>query len=141
MGRAAEAVARALQEIASSADFPVNMHRTFDARKHPRDRRGRFRELPAGVVTRALERAGEAHHSYEKGLGKPDEDWAGWYAGEFMRSGFRVVDPSGKPLDRKALGGVLKAAADEQARVGNKDPWAAFYAREMGKRGYRTVRR
>lgn len=31
-------------------------------------------------LTTALQQAAEAHHEYERTLGHPDGDWAGWYA-------------------------------------------------------------
>jgi hypothetical protein len=32
------------------------------------------------VIAGWLSQAKDAHHAYEAETGKPDEDWAGWYA-------------------------------------------------------------
>ena len=31
----------------------------------------------------------EAHHDFEAALGRPDEDWQGWYAGRLEELGWR----------------------------------------------------
>jgi hypothetical protein len=37
-------------------------------------------ELTAERLTMLLREAEHAHGAYEKSLGRPDEDWPGWYA-------------------------------------------------------------
>jgi hypothetical protein len=39
----------------------------------------------AEELARALERAAAAHHDYEQQTGKPDEEWAAWYAEHMAR--------------------------------------------------------
>jgi|688.fasta_scaffold357416_2 hypothetical protein len=37
-------------------------------------------------LTRLFKETGNAHHDFEEKLGKPDEDWAGWYADYFVNA-------------------------------------------------------
>lgn len=77
-----------------------------------------------------LDRTQEAHHEYEEGLGRPDEDWAGWYAGFMVKElgpgGISVEELRSLLLDAVADYGVY----EKEAGSGGKTPmaWPNRYA-------------
>jgi len=71
-------------------------------------------------VTGLMNDAKAAHTKYEKETGKPDEDWAGWYAGY-------VTDRLDHPTTKDAMKEMITAAS----KIHTGDDWPAKYAEHI----------
>jgi len=71
-------------------------------------------------ITGLMTEAKAAHTKYEKETGKPDEDWAGWYAGY-------VTDRLDHPTTKDAMKEMITAAS----KIHTGDDWPAKYAEHI----------
>ncbi len=81
--------------------------------------------------TELLKKAKEAHVVYEQSTGKPDEDWAGWYARYIVdeASGHGLVTADSlKALLLEAVGDYSSHEAEAKARGEAPGEWPEVYA-------------
>ena len=85
------------------------------AEKYGQDAHKELGANPKDFVAR-VKRAAEAHHHYEKKLGKPDKDWAGWYARHM--SGHRLHEDTLNELSPALIGRYTKKASKDLMDTG-----------------------